>query len=157
MNHFWLCLSDKVVKFSPPRSNSKAQYIDKMPFQHSGNWPETSTNWEVLMHEKLWSLRHSCQHLLLNHLLLPFILKVKVTQLCLTLYNCVDCSTPGFPVLYSLLELAQTHVHWVSDAIQPSHPLSSPSLSVFNLSQHQGHFQWVSSSHQVANVLELQL
>ena len=72
-----------------------------------------------------------------------------VTQLCLTFCNPMDCSTPGFPVHRQLPELAQTHVHWVGDAIQPSHPLSSPS-SAFNLSQHQGFFQWVSSSHQVA-------
>ena len=69
----------------------------------------------------------------------------------------MDCSTPGFPVLHYLPELAQTHVHWVGDAIQPSHPLLSPSPSALNLSQHQGLFQWVSSSHQVAEVLELQL
>ena len=54
--------------------------------------------------------------------------------------NSMDCSTPDFPVLHRLLELAQTHVHWVSDAIQPSHPLSSPSPPAFNLSQHQGLF-----------------
>ena len=65
------------------------------------------------------------------------------------------CSMPGFPV-YLLPELAQTHVHWVSDAIQPSHPLSSPSPAL-NLSQHQGLFKWVSSSHQLAKVLEFQL
>ena len=64
--------------------------------------------------------------------------------------------TPGFPVLHHFLELAQTHVHWVGDAIQPSHPLLSPSHPAQNLSQHQGLFQWVSSSHQVAKVLELQ-
>ena len=67
----------------------------------------------------------------------------------------MDCSTPGFPVHHQLLELAQTHVHWVSDAIQPSHPLSSPSPPALNLSQHQGLFQWVSSSHQVMKVSEL--
>ena len=55
----------------------------------------------------------------------------------------MDCSTPGFPVLHSLPELVQTHVHWVNDAIQPSHPLSSPSLPAFYLSQQQGLFQWV--------------
>ena len=60
----------------------------------------------------------------------------------------MDCSTPGFPVHHQLSELAQTHIHRVSDAIQPSHPLSSPSPPAFNLSQHQGLFQWVSSSHQ---------
>ena len=65
--------------------------------------------------------------------------------------------TPGFPVLHHLPEFAQTHVHWVSDAIQPSHSLLSPSPSAFNLSQYQGFFQWVGSLHQVAKVLELQL
>ena len=71
--------------------------------------------------------------------------------------NPMDCSTPGFHVHHQLPELAQTHVHWVSDAIQPSYPLSSPSPPAFHLSQHQGLFQWVSSSHQVAKVLEFQL
>ena len=71
------------------------------------------------------------------------------------LCNPMDCSTPGFPVHHQLLELA--HVHRVSDAIQSSHPLSSPSPPTFNLSQHQGFFQWVNSSHQVAKVLEFQL
>ena len=80
-----------------------------------------------------------------------------VTQLCLTPFNPMDCSTPGFPVHHHLPELAQTHVHRVGDAIQPSHPLSSPSPPAFNLSQHQGLFQWGSSSHEVAKVLELQL
>ena len=69
----------------------------------------------------------------------------------------MDCSTPAFPVLLYLLEFAQTHVHWVSDAIQLFHPLLSPFPSAFNLSQHQGLFQWVSSSNQVAKVLEFQL
>ena len=78
-------------------------------------------------------------------------------QLCLTLCDPMDCSTPGFPVHHQLQELSQIHVHQVSDAIQPSHPLSSPSPPAFNLSQHHGLFQWVSSSHQVAKVLEFQL
>ena len=59
----------------------------------------------------------------------------------------MDCSRPGFPVHHQLPELTQTHVHWVGDAIQPSYPLSSPFPSAFNLYQHQGLFQWVSSSH----------
>ena len=80
-----------------------------------------------------------------------------VTQLCLTLCDPMDCSTPGFPVLHHLLRLVQIHFHWVGDAIQRSHPLSSPSTPAFNLSQHQGLFQWITSSHQVAKVLELQL
>ena len=70
-----------------------------------------------------------------------------VTQSCLTPCEPMDCSMPGFPVHHQLLELAQIHAHQVSDAIQLSHPLSSPSPPAFNLSQHQGHFQWVSSSH----------
>ena len=80
-----------------------------------------------------------------------------VTQLCPTPWDPVDCSTPGFPIQHQLPELAQTHVHRVGDAIQPSHPLSSPSPPAFNFSQHQSLFQWVSSSHQVVEVLESQL
>ena len=68
-----------------------------------------------------------------------------------------DCSTPGFPILYYLLELAQTHIHWICDAIQPFHPLSPSSPPFRNLSQHQGLFQWASSSHHVDKVPELQL
>ena len=74
-----------------------------------------------------------------------------------TVCNPMNCSMPGLPVHHQFLELAQTHVHWVSDAIQPSHPLLSPSPPAFNLSHHQGLFEWVSSSHQVTKVLEFQL
>ena len=70
-----------------------------------------------------------------------------VPQLCLTLCNPTDCSTPGFPVHHQLPEPTQTHVHCIGDAIQPSHPLLSPPPPAFNLSQHQGLFKWVSSSH----------
>ena len=69
-----------------------------------------------------------------------------VAQSCPALCDYMNCSMPGFHVHHQLLELAQTYVHWVSDAIQPSHPLSSLSLPAFNLSHHQGLFQWVSSS-----------
>ena len=80
-------------------------------------------------------------------------------QLLSSVWLCdpMDCSTPGFPVPHHLPELVQTHVHWVDDAIQSSLPLSSPSPPAFSLSQHQGLFNWVSSSHQVARVLEIQL
>ena len=88
---------------------------------------------------------------------LKFCCCFSVTKSCLTLCDPMDCSTPGFPVLHCLLEFAQTHVHWVSDAIQPSHPLSTPSLPALNLSQHWGLFQWVGSLHQMDKVLELQL
>ena len=71
-----------------------------------------------------------------------------VAKLCPTLCDPMNCSTPGVPIHCQLLELTQTQVHWVSDAIQPSHPLSSPSPPAFNLFQHQGLFQWVSSLHQ---------
>ena len=80
-----------------------------------------------------------------------------VAHLCRTLCNPMNHSTPGLPVHHQLPESTQTHVHWVGDAIQPSHPLSSPSPPALNLSQHQGLFKWVSSLHQVAKVLEFQL
>ena len=80
-----------------------------------------------------------------------------VTQSCPTLSDPMDCSTPGFPVHHQLPVFIQSQAHWVGDAIQPSHPLSSPSPPAFNLSQHQGLFQWVSSSHEVAKVLDFQL
>ena len=80
-----------------------------------------------------------------------------VAQSCLTLCNPINCSTPGLPVHHQLPESTPNHVHRVGDAIQPSHPLSSPSPPALNLSQHQGLFKWVSSSHQVTKVLEFQL
>ena len=99
------------------------------------------SNWIKLI---LKTTDHSC----------PFGL---VAASCLTLCNPMDCSTPGLPVHHQLLEFTQTHVHWVSDAIQPSHPLSPPPPPAFNLSQPQGLFKWVSSLHQVAKVLEFPL
>ena len=80
-----------------------------------------------------------------------------VTQSCPTLHDPMNCSMLGLPVHHQLLEFTQTHVHRVSDAIQPSHPLSSPSLPASNPSQHQSLFQRVNSSHEVAKVLEFQL
>ena len=80
-----------------------------------------------------------------------------VSQSCLTLCNPMNHNTPGLPVHHQLPESTQTHVHWVGDAIQPSHPLLSPFPPALNLSQHQGLFRWVSSSHQVTKALEFQL
>ena len=80
-----------------------------------------------------------------------------VTQLCPTPCNPMNHSTPGLPVHHQLLEFTLTHVHWVNDAIKPSHPLSSPFPPAPNPSKHQGLSQWVSSLHQVAKVLEFQL
>ena len=80
-----------------------------------------------------------------------------VTQLCPTLCDPMNHSMPGLPVHHQLPELTQTYVHWVSDAIQPSHPPSYASPPALNLSQHQGLFQWVRSSHQVAKVLDINI
>ena len=80
-----------------------------------------------------------------------------VAQSCLTLCDPMNRSMPGLPVHHQLPEFTQTHVHWVGDAIQPSHPLSSPSPPALNLSQNQGLFQWLNSLHEVAKVLEFQL
>ena len=82
---------------------------------------------------------------------------VRFSLSVMTLCDPMNRSTPGLPVHHQLLEFTQTHVHRVSDAIQPSHPLLSPSPPAPNPSQHQGLFQWVNSSHQVAKVLEFQL
>ena len=89
--------------------------------------------------------------------LAPYLQFTSVTQSCPTLFGPMDCSTPGFPAHHQLQELTQTHVHKVGDAIQPSHPLSSPSHPAFDLPQLQVFFQWVNSSYQVAKVLEFQL
>ena len=80
-----------------------------------------------------------------------------VAQSCPTLFDPMNCSMPSLPVHHQLLEFTQTHVHWVGDAVQPSHPLSSPFPPAPNPSQHQSLFHWVNSSHEVAKVLDLQL
>ena len=79
-----------------------------------------------------------------------------VAQSCPTLCGPMDCNMPGLPVPHHLLEFAQVHVHCISDAIPPSHPLTPSSPPALNLSQHQGLFQWVISSHQMTKILELQ-
>ena len=80
-----------------------------------------------------------------------------VIQLCSTLCDHMDCSMPGFSVHHQFPELAQTQVHWVSNANQPSHPLASPSPPAFKFSQQQDLYKWVSSSHQVVKELQFQL
>ena len=99
-------------------------------------------------------------HIPKSHQKTPSLLSVSVssvTQSCLTLCDPMDFKTPDFPVHHQCPEPTHTHVHRVGDAIQLSHPLSSPSPPTFNLSKHQGLSQWVSSSHQVAKELEFQL
>ena len=80
-----------------------------------------------------------------------------VAQSCLTLCDPMNCNTPGFPVHHQQSESTQTHGHWIGDAIQPSQPLLSPYPPPFNLSENQGLFKWVSSSQQVAKILEFPL
>ena len=116
----------------------------------------------VVFYEPLNVLLNSvCQYLLRNFASVftrdQSVQFSSVAQLCLTLCNPMDCSMLGLPVHHQLLEFTQTHVHWVSDAIQPSHFQSSPSPPALNLSHHQCLFKWVSSLHQVAKVLEFQL
>ena len=93
----------------------------------AGGFLTTSTTWEALT---VYQFQFS-----------------SVAQSCPALCDPMDCSTPGLPVHHQLLEFTQTHVHWGGDAMQPSHPLSCPSPPALNLSQHQGLFRWVSSSH----------
>ena len=111
----------------------------------------------ILLHIKILPV---CQlettHILSINLQLYIIIS-SVTKSCPTLCSLLDCSMPDFPVFYHFRKFAQTHVHPVSDAIQPSYTLSSPSPSTFSHSQHQGLFKWVSFSHQMAKVLEFQL
>ena len=121
--------------------------------------------WGVEKHIPLQALLSSLYH---TALLVPlandtwsiaFMLSIQlssVAQSCPTLCGPMNRSTPGLPVHHKLPEFTQTHVHRVGDAIQPSHPLSSPSPPASNPSQHQGLFQWVNSSHEVAKVLEFQ-
>ena len=108
----------------------------------------TNTNLHLILLGEIWSWK--------SYNFSTSVQFSSVTQSCPTLCDPTNHSTPGLPVHHQLLESTQTHVHQVSDAIQPSHPLSSPSPAL-NLSQHQGLFKWASSSHQVAKVLEFQL
>ena len=129
------------------------------------NKQKTMMNWDLL--KNYWNPFARVLHMYVHKSICEcFIHKYKkwmlhravlITLLCLTLCDSMVCSTPGSPVLHYLLEFAQTYVHWVSDAIQPSHPLLFPSPPAFNHSQHQGLFKWVPSSYQVAKGLEFQL
>ena len=112
-------------------------------WEYQTTWP---ASWEICMQVKKQQLEPDMEQQFSS-----------VTQSSLTLCDPVDCRTPDFPVHHQLLKLSQTHVHWVSDAIQPFHPLSPSSPPTCNPSQHQGLFKWISSSHQVAKVFEFQL
>ena len=125
----WLCFSTKITDFFFLNTDLAWLEID------TGN---QSPNW------------------LLKNLLLTIQFS-SVAQSCPNLCNPINCSTPGLPVHHQLPEFTQTHVHWVADAIQPFHALSSPSPPAPNPSKHQSLFQWVNSSHEVAKVLKFQL
>ena len=105
---------------------------------------KTYHNWTIAFREMQLHITYSVQF-------------SSVAQSCPTLCDPMNPSMPGFPVHHQLPESTQTHAHRVGDAIQSSHPLSSPSPPAPNPSQHQGLFQWVNSSHEVVKVLELQL
>ena len=107
------------------------------------------TSWDSFTHKKT-----NITYNLFNTVSVQF---SSVTQSCLILCDPMNPSMPGLPVHHQLPEFTQTHVHWVGDAIQPSHPLSSPSPPAPNPSQHQSLFQWINSLHEVAKVLEFQL
>ena len=103
--------------------------------------------WNTILEPSFWFIKWSLGSVQFS----------SVAQSCTTLCNPMNCSMPGLPVQHQLPEFTQTHVHRVSDAIQSSHPLSSPSPPAPNPSQHQSLSQWVNSSHEVAKVLEFQL
>jgi len=139
------CCTQYAIK--PSNSSSVAPFSSCPMFsQHQGLFQGVGASWQVA---KVLELQ-------LQHQFFQWIYYYSVTQSCPTLGDPMDCNTPGFPVVHYLPELAQTHVHWVDEIIQPSHPLS-PSSPALNLSQHQGLFQWVGSLHQVLKVLKLQL
>ena len=116
-----------------------------MSFSRGSSWPRNRTRVSYVSCIGMWVFYCSVQFS-----------SVQFNQSCPILCDPMDYSTPSFPVHHQLPEPTQTQVHCIGDAIQPSHPLSSPSPPAFNLSQHQGLFKWVGSSHQVAKVLELQ-
>ena len=119
-------------------------------------WGGLSSLWQISL--SLWSIWHQI-HSVLHYLTSCTRVGVVVVQLlsCVRLFVTPGTAAHQASLSFPLPELVQTHVHWFGDAIQPPHPLSSPSPLAFSLSQHQGLFQWVGSSHQVDKVLELQL
>ena len=126
--------------------------------------PQISPSQWRLSQSPYWKLQlsnHLCSQFFLFCFIFPIALQSVqfswVAQSFPTLCDPMDCSTPGLPVHHQFPEFTQTHVHWVDDAIQPSHPLSSPSPPAPNPSQNQGLFQWVNSSHEVGKVLEFQV
>ena len=145
------------MDWSPPGSSVhgilQARILEcvAISFSRGSSWPRDRTQVSHTAGRcfNLWAAREAP---------FPLLDQIRsVAQSCPTLCNSMNRSTPDLPVPHHLLEFTQTHIHRVSDAIQPSHPLSSPSPPAPNPSQHQSLFQWVNSSHEVAKVLEFQL
>ena len=135
----WCCESAALNMLANLENSAVAEWLEMVSF-HS--------NPKERQCQRMLKLPHNCTHLSQFS---------SIAQSCLTLCDPMDWSTPGLPVHHQLPGFTQTHVHWVSDSIQPYHPLFSPSPPALNLSEHQGLFKWVSTLHQVAKVLELQL
>ena len=147
---------------SPPGSTVSGILQARIPeqaaisFSRRSSWPTDRTQVSCISsigRQILCHLSHQGSPRSLNN----FSSVQSVTQLCLTICDPMNRSTPGLPVHHQLPEFTQTHAHRVGDAIQPSHPLSSPSPPAPKPSQHQGLFQWVNSLHDVAKILEFQL
>ena len=156
----WMCFINMHTFISTSLSNVICLFSNLMlwnPLALVGHVTHTHTIynfWNFLHSFKISRIFHSLRKLLeIRDISVQF---SSVAQSCSTLCTPVNHSTPGFPVHHQLLEFTQTYVHRVGDAIQPSHPLSLPSPPAPNPSQHQGLFQWVNSSHEMAKVLEFQ-
>ena len=132
-------------------------YLHRVSSSESSEWLEYSILMSLLGKTTHMNVTFSIPGTWWKFTKLPSIQFSSVTQSCPTLYNPMNPSKPGLPVHHQLPEFTQTHVYWVSDDIRPSHPLSSSSPPAPSPSQHQGPFQWVSSSHEVAKVVEFQL
>ena len=148
LSHVWFFETLWTIARQAPLSMgfSRQEYWSGLPFPPPGNLPDPGIKLAFLTSPAL-----------VGGFFTTSVQFSSVTQSCPTLCDPMNRSTPRLPVHHQLPESTQTHVHCVSDAIQPSHPLSSPSPPALNLSQYHGLFKWVSSPHQVAKVLEFQL
>ena len=155
LSHVWVFATLWIVACQVPLSMgfSRQEYWSGLPFPFPGDLPdpviETVSPASPVLAGEFFTTEPSGKPSSVQF--------ISVAQSCLTLCDPMNSSTPGLPVHNQLPEPTQTHVHWVSDAIQPSHPLSSPSPPALKLSQHQGLFKWVSSPHELSKVLEFQL
>ena len=151
LSHVWLFVTPWIVDCQAPLSLGfpRQEYWSGLPFPSPGNLPDPGIKPMSFVSPALACGLFTTEPPGKPN---PDCCCCSVTKLSLTICNTMDCSTPVFPVLHYLPEFAQTHIRWVNDAIQPSHPLLPPSPPALNLSQHQCIFQRVGSSHQVAKV-----